>query len=78
MPKEPLEALAVAEELVDAAARVLACKGQSPLTQDVLKLHEDDAAAVILATLQLLHSHPVDLADLIEVILEKWPPRLPD
>jgi hypothetical protein len=65
MPKDPVEALAVAEALVDAGARVLAGKRESPLTQEVLKLHEDDAAAIILATLQLLHSDPVDLAALI-------------
>jgi hypothetical protein len=57
---------------------VLAGKRESPLTQEVLKLHEDDAADIILATLQMLHSDPVDLADLIEVMLEKWPPRRPD
>jgi hypothetical protein len=78
MPKDPVEALAMAEALVDAGSRVLAGKRQSPLTQGDLKLHEDDAAAVILATLQMLHSDPVDLTDLIEVILEKWPPGLPD
>jgi hypothetical protein len=78
MPNKPVEAVAMAEALVDAGARVLCGKGQSPLTQGDLKVHEDDAAAVILATLQMLHSDPVDLADLIEVILEKWPPGLPD
>jgi hypothetical protein len=77
MPNEPAEAIAMAEAMVDAGSLVLAGKRQSPLTQDDLKIHEDDAAAVILATLQMLHSDPVDIADLIEVMLEKWPPRLP-